>query len=817
MLNEAINCTNCDTTCYQTCTSCTADCSSDCSSSCSGTCESECTTSCSGCTGSCISTCMGSCSNTCDGDATSSTIDVTYKTLNYSYYYYAYDRPKIVRVTDKIFLMFIAYSSDTRSQVQAVAFTVDDNYNITFGTNQALVPMNLLNFETISSYDIESCTCNQVIVASNIESSTIIVFTINIDDDLNLTVGTSTNIDSTSTPTIQYAQYTLGFTPTGAQNFIKLIEDSGYLYFVSISNAKQASVCIGTISSSGVTLRLSSEVSLNLYSELHDPSDNPELFFSNSLNYAGALSINNYYQSNGTIYMFSMSNAVTSGSILQTHAFLLSFSVSWIGSPFQIEYVINSETPFIADILHLEDNYYAIIDELYARTTNTVDKGILRATIYELENGVFRQCSGGKIWKGILANSPQNYSAIFESNSIVTDDNGIVICASFYDNIKHTRNRRYLCSFSYSISTHDHSASLYVNSNYIAGDGEYDFGSAIGYYDIAVPLNMTYIHTAQDGHYILAVDRNNDTNTATVMLFKILSDGNVSSGVYNAYKLYSPSTSNYAFWQKNILQDLGGGKYRFFYWRGSTSHGYPSEFTVITLDLSPCDEDYNNSPIVSVIDHSALITNTVSGVTASNIGCNNLITNYYPIPEIFHNDIICFAYSNVIYTYRWNRDDNKFYMLDMYISNVTIPSTNSCYYYKNEWCRKYSDNELLLFDTNYRYYELLQIQPSGKIINMGFISAATNSNNKYLISQIYCPSIKMLKHNEDLYFVNHSYNQAYVVPNNSATSLVPIHINKAFSKLASYVIGNSGKNPFGLSIDESSNGEVCKTVIPDVE
>lgn len=818
MINKAIDCSNCDSACYQTCTSCTSDCSSDCSTTCTATCANECDTTCSGCTGSCISTCTGTCSNTCTSSSTSDVININYQELTANIYSAEYSRPRIVKMSNDVFLMITGYSN-TQLYSNIVAFKIDDEYNVTFGksvTSSGI--LNLYYYDIISLFDINGSTIKQAIVVHDCETTPIIVFTINVDDELNITIGASSNIDTSATPTIQYKSYALGFSPS-SRALTKLFADDDKIYFVSLSYAKQVSVPVGTISSNGIILNDTLDLD-SLSGNVNDPTNNPELFFNSNLsNRAGVWSPNNCLQYNGMITLLSTSEYVPSGSNVQTYGALITFYLFSLTGGFQIYSVINSETPYTSKIHHLSGNFYVVLDELYAYGTTSPSNNILRVTPYEFNNGVFRQCGAAKIIQGLLM-AHYSYSGIGDCTSVVipvgnSDDTPteftLVVCAPLYDNIKHTRSRRYLFTFSCRIYDSIHTVGLFEGG---AGLSNIDILSlANTTYDLGYPLNMTSLKTSNGLDYIIAVDQGN-TTTPTVMLIKL--SPNVQGGVMAVYKLCSFSADS-AFYQKYILQELGDSKYRFLCWHGNISYGYASSYTVLILDLSPCDEDYKNEPIVTVIDSATLTTNTVDGTSANTIGCNNLKTSIYLVPEIFYDDIVCFVYSTTVYTYRWDRDDNKFYMLDKYVSNVSIPNTNRCYYFYDNWCRKYSDNELLLFDTTYKYYELLLITPTGKIIHQSYNASLISSNGQLLYNKSVARAMcKLFKHDDDLYILNPYGTSAWTLPNTSNMACMPVHIKPAFNKLSSYIVANNGKSPFGFTIDDSDDGQVCKTYIPNI-
>lgn len=822
MLNKALACAGCDSTCYQICTGCTADCSSNCSSSCTGTCSTGCSSSCTGCTGNCISACTGSCSNTCTSEDTSSTITVNYFTLSTSYYSYAHQRPKIVRVTDAIFLMFLGYSSSD-SSVQAVAFKVTDDNSIIYGT-QAIVTMSVYYNDVISTYEIDGCDCKQVVVVSGYNSSTITLFTINIADDLTLTVGTASNINAASTPTIQYKQYATGFTPDATYNFIKLINTTSGLYFTSISSAKQASIHVGDFSSTGIKLVDTIDTSL----AFADPNDAPELFFNSSYttNRVGVFSINNFFECAGNYCIMSTSNYESSGTNFQSHASFIEFNPASASIAMRIRFVINSETPSMSNLLHLTGNFYVLVDELYSRNSRVVSaNNILRVTPYELRDGVFTQCGSAIVWRGLLSGTTQtNYSALMSCTSVAiqeADDKfTILVCASFADNIKHTAGKRYLCAFTCKVYNTLHNVLIDNVDNYTAGNGEQDTSDIIGGVNNATyPLNMDYIRTPNGGNYVILTDSGASKNdVATITIIKL--SPYINGRVMASYKVYFDTLGNLTFHTKNLIKDLGNCKYVLLLQRfGSVSYGYTTEVIEMGLDLSPCDEDYKNSPKTWFKNNTELATNTVEGVTAGNIGSNNLTLSRYFIPEIFYDDIVCTVYSTKIITYRWDVSDGKFYMLDTYTTNVSVPSSNM-YYYRDRWCRKYSDSELLVLDPSTKYYELLHINPNGKISQLTYETVAKKSSSKVFCSNILTPytmSIFKDATNDELYILNPTPTTALALPNTANMALLPLHIEPSFKTLDSYIIGNSGQNPFGMTIDDSTDGQPCKTMIPDIK
>ena len=197
MLEDAFNCASCDTTCYQECTGCSGECTGSCQGGCDGSCMFNCNDTCyHNCIGTCDNTCSGTCSISCSGGLRSTTGS---KDVETSYYisYGVRCRPKIVRVSDDTFVLFATYGTSTSSsspytgKVILIAFRIDSNGFITYGT-QTLCDINYNTSDVLSLYDYDStCGIKQLIVANNIDSGTITVFTINVSDSLDITIGTS--------------------------------------------------------------------------------------------------------------------------------------------------------------------------------------------------------------------------------------------------------------------------------------------------------------------------------------------------------------------------------------------------------------------------------------------------------------------------------------------------------------------------------------------------------------------------------------------------------------------------------------------------
>ena len=798
MLENAFNCASCDTTCYQECTGCSGECTGSCQGGCDGSCMFNCNDTCyHNCIGTCDNTCSGTCSISCSGGLRSSTSSNDLFTLCYVSYTVGC-RPKIVRVSDDTFVLLFAGYQESITKVVLIAFRIDSNGFITYGT-QTSCDINCTTSDVLSLYDYDStCGIKQLIVANNINSATITVFTINVSDSLDITIGTSSNISSTANPSRQYAQYKPGYTPTPKYNFVKLMKDTNGsdVYIVSISCAKQFSLCIGSIESNGIVLNTSATVDADY--GISDPSYHPELFFEAYMNYQGSYSIENWFIEGSVVRMLSTSyyTASTDHSFdIQNRALILSWNCGNMIYNYEIS-TINCETPFIVDIYKLPgslksyDNLYIVIDYMYIM--RQTDYQAIRITPYAFVDNKFIQCGSGKIIRG-LVKGPVNTSHEYISSVVVINNNitPIFVCAEFYDNLIHTQGKRYITQLL--IHTID---SLDIVAINVSSDDK-EIPDVINNYD--APLLKCFV--CNNDRYLIICDAvvSGGSNVSTVLLAKLYIDGSTAPGygiksiqtLYTHTILYFPNRNNMLFQQvsENSFRMLfaASSNAGTSYIAGRTCYDKES-LCVISVEL-----DSEGVPTITTTDYTTLIaTNDDGTVGLPTASCSMVID------EMFHDNLLLVITQNKIILYYWSPTDNLFYIKDTYTISGMFDVLSG--YYKNEWYFRYSDDEIMLLDVNKsKKGMLLQITPDAKIINLGY------SSMDNVIETFNTKTHKMTNIDGTPYLINST--------GNGAIAAAPLKVSRVFKKLGGYV----NANPMTIVMDDSTFEKCCKTITPYME